>query len=197
MTPPERLQAGTPGETDDVPRDVVPDTSGSSASPAADDGAGVDLDDDADVDAYIEDALGTIPRPIDWRRLTHDQAASTWAALDTWVRWLVTRYALDHRDVPPCWYAHGDLVEELTALMTAHQAAFDRTGAATGPLDWHQTLATTRTRLQLWAARTGCRHREHRTPTPPAWAAPDAADYADAFTAHVLSGLATRPSTPR
>lgn len=196
MTTPARLQPSLPGDADDdVPRGVVPDAPLSPASPAAVGGAAVD--DDVDVDAYIEDALGAIPRPIDWRRLTPDQAASTWADLDTWVRWLVTRYALDHRDVPPCWYAHGDLVEELTALMTAHQAAFDRTGAATGPSDWHQTLATTRTRLQLWAARTGCRNREHRTPTPPAWAAPDVADYADAFTAHVHADLATRPLTPR
>lgn len=190
MTPPARLQPDPPGDADDD----VPYASESSASLAAEDGA---THDDHDVDAYIQDALSTIPRPIDWRRLTPDQAASAWADLDAWVRWLVTRYALDHRDVPPCWYAHGDLVEELTALMTANQAAFDRTGAATGPSDWHQTLATTRTRLQLWAARTGCRHREHRTPMPPAWAAPDVDDYADAFTAHVHSGFATGSSAPR
>ena len=85
--------------------------------------------DAAAVDAMIEQVLARAPRPIDWARLSAEHAAQVWLDLDEWVRWLVTRYALDHRDVPPCWYAHGDLVEELTALWTAHRAAYDRTGA--------------------------------------------------------------------
>ena len=155
------------------------------------------LDDDPDaaaVNAMIEDLLGRVPRPITWSRLTAEQADQTWLALDEWVRWLVTRYALDHRDVPPCWYAHGDLVEELTALMTAHQGAYDRAGPATGPADWHQVFANTRTRLQLWAARTGCRQAQHRPPTPPAWASdPAPEDYLHDFLAHVETDTETRP----
>ena len=88
----------------------------------------------------------------------------------SWVRWLVTRYCLDHREIPPCWAEHGDLIEELSALHTAHQAAYDPTGPASGPSEWHQVLANTRARLQLWVARTGCRLTEHRAPVPPAWA---------------------------
>lgn len=149
----------------------------------------VDLDDDADaaaMDAMIEEILGRVPRPITWAALSAAQAGEVWLALDEWVRWLVTRYALDHRDVPACWYAHGDLVEELTALMTAHQGAYDRAGPATGPADWHQVLANTRTRLQAWAGRTGCRHGQHRDPTPPAWAGePAPTEYGEAFLAHV------------
>ncbi len=116
-----------------------------------------------------------------------------WLALDDWVRWLVTRYALDHREIPPCWYAHGDLVEELTALWSAHQSAYDRAGPATGPADWHHTLAVTRSRLQLWAGRTGCRHGQHRDPVAPAWAGePSPADYLDAFLARVEADVAGR-----
>ena len=150
--------------------------------PVGDEASDVDdlLDDEADadvdVDAYIRDALGSRPRPIDWRRLSGDRAAATWAELDAWVRWVVTRYALDHRDVPPCWHAHGDLVEELSALMTAHAAAYDPAGNATGPSEWHQTLGATRQRLQIWAARTGCRRSEHRPPQPPTWVSDDDAD---------------------
>jgi len=154
------------------------------------------LSDDADaaaLDAMIEHALGRVPRPITWATLTAEQAAEVWLALDEWVRWLVARYALDHRDIPPCWYAHGDLVEELTALWTAHQGAYDRAGGPTGPVDWHQTLANTRVRLQGWAARTGCRHAQHRAPTPPAWASePAPGDYTDAFLDHVDTDAAAR-----
>lgn len=154
-------------------------------TPAVDPAVGDDVD-AAALEAMIEHALGRVPRPITWATLTAEQAAQVWLALDEWVRWLVTRYALDHRDIPACWYAHGDLVEELTALWTAHQGAYDRAGPATGPADWHQVLANTRTRLQAWAARTGCRHDQHRAPTPPAWAGdPTRGGYTDAFLAHV------------
>jgi len=32
---------------------------------------------------------------------------------------------LDHRDVPPCWASHGALLEELSAMHTAHRACID------------------------------------------------------------------------
>ncbi len=126
--------------------------------------------DGAELDALVDQVLGTRPRPIDWARLEEPELSGQWEALDTWVRWLVTRYCLDHREIPPCWAEHGDLIEELSALHTAHQAAYDPTGPATGPSEWHQVLANTRARLQLWVARTGCRLTEHRPPVPPSWA---------------------------
>ncbi len=155
-------------------------------------------DDDGDVDAasvdlMIEQALARAPRPIDWSHLGAEDAAEVWLALDEWVRALVTRYALDHREVPPCWYAHGDLVEELTALWVAHQGAYEPAGPATGPADWHHLLAATRSRLQLAAARTGCRNDQHRPPAPPAWASePAPAGYTSAFIAHVDHDATTR-----
>jgi hypothetical protein len=149
--------------------------------------------DEAAVTAMIEQVLGSKPRPISWARLSADQAAEVWLALEEWVRWLVSRYALDHRDVPACWYAHGDLVEELTALWTAHQGAYDRAGAPTGPADWHHTLALTRARLQLWAGRTGCRHGQHRAPAATAWAAdPAPQGDLDSFLAHVEADAESR-----
>ena len=150
--------------------------------------------DDAGLDALVDQVLGQAPRPVTWAHLDRDHAADHWAALDGWVRWLVRRYALDHRDLPPCWYAHGDLVEELSALRTAHQGAFDPAGPASGPAEWHQIFANTRARLQLGVARTGCRATEHRAPAPPDWAAdPGPADYQQGLAAHVRADGATRP----
>ncbi|MGV8967787.1 MAG: hypothetical protein ACOH2F_16095 [Cellulomonas sp.] len=148
-------------------------------------GAGSDVE-AAEVDALVELVLGGVPRPIDWARLTGEAAATEWAALDRWVRWLVRRYNLDHRDVPPCWYAHTDLVEELSALRSAHRGAYDPSGPPGGPAEWHQTLANTRTHLQLSVSRTGCKPREHRPPTAIDWASdPARADYTSAITTHV------------
>lgn len=130
----------------------------------ADPGAG-------DVDELVDLILGHAPRPVDWTRLSADDAVTARDALTAWVRWLVGHYALDHRDVPPCWDLHGALVEELTALHTAHRACFDPAGGPMGPSEWHQVLANTRARLQLWASRTGCRPGEHRPDSPPDWAA--------------------------
>jgi hypothetical protein len=127
-----------------------------------------------DLDALVDEILGSKPRPIDWTRLAGAAAEEARAALDAWVRWLVARYAIGVREIPACWAEHGDLFEELSALRTAHQAAFDPASPPTGPADWHATLANTRARLQLAVARTGCRAGQHRVPDPPAWARADA-----------------------
>jgi hypothetical protein len=124
------------------------------------------LPDAADLDALVEEILGRTPRPVAWTRVTAADAPAQWAALDAWVRWLVTRYTLDHRDVPPCWYRHGCLVEELSALRGAHLVAFDPSQPAGAPADWHTTFGNTRTRIRDWNARTGCKPAQHRDDTP-------------------------------
>ena len=152
---------------------------------------GVDPDEEAE--AIVARVLGGRPRPVAWHALDADGAARAWVELDEWVRRLVGRYCLDHRDVPPCWFAHGHLVEELSALRTAHLACFDPAGTPLAPVEWHQVLAATRSRLQLWAGRTGCRAGEHRPDAPPPWASASLpADYASAFAAHVEADLDAR-----
>ena len=74
------------------------------------------------------------PIPITWRidpadpdrTLTAADAEWLWEELRDWVEWLVERYSLDHRIVPPCWFLHGALVDELTALWGAWQVAYGR-----------------------------------------------------------------------
>ena len=128
---------------------------------------------EAGFDALVDQVLGAQPRPIDWARLTEPHRSDQWATLEQWVQWLVSRYCLDHREIPPCWAQHGDLVEELSALHTSHQSVYDPAGSPSGPAEWHQILDNTRTRLQRWVARTGCRPNEHRPLAPPAWATGD------------------------
>lgn len=147
----------------------------------------------ADVDALVDQVLGGRPRPVAWDKLDAAGAAPAWVELDGWVRWLVSRYGLDHREVPPCWFAHGAMVEELSALHTAHRAAFDAAGAPAAPAEWHQVLGSSRVRLQLAAARTGCRPGEHRPDHQAPWVTdPLATGYARAFGTHVEADLDAR-----
>lgn len=84
-------------------------------------------------------------------------------------------------------------VEELSALHVAHRAAFDPAAAPTAPTEWHQVFGSARARLQLGAARTGCRAGEHRPDQRAGWAAdPMAAGYMRAFGAHVEADLDSR-----
>lgn len=67
--------------------------------------------------------LRLAPSRYCWRAIDQRDAARLWAELLEWVAWLRHRYQLGSR-VPACWYRHDAVVEELTALMAAHTAAF-------------------------------------------------------------------------
>lgn len=160
--------------------------------PARGDRADDCTDDDAarvedEGEAVAERVLSHAHRPIDWRCVSFDEAPLLWAALDTWVRWLVTRYSLEHRDVPPCWFRHPALVEELCALRTAHVDAFHPAHPPGGPAEWHTTLGNTRARLRDWAARTGCKPGAHRDDAPIAWSHGTDREYVDALDAFLIA----------
>ena len=102
------------------------------------------------------------PVPLCWPALTEEEREEQLDALADWTRWLVDRYALDHRTVPPCWSQHGALLEELSALRTAWLTAYAVTSTGDAPLEWHAHFAAARQRLAEWVSRIGCRSGEHR-----------------------------------
>lgn len=104
---------------------------------------------------------------VDWRTLPEDEAAETWKSLRTWVEWATIRYRIPVSVVPDCWYRHGDLVEELSALFAAHTAAFHPSDSGLGPISWHERLAVAVPRLTR-AYGGGC-SSGHRTFKPRAW----------------------------
>jgi len=128
------------------------------------------------------------PQPICWPRLNREAAVDTWHGLDAWIRWCVRRYGLDHRTIPPCWYQHGALVEELSALRTGWQAAHAPTAPGNAPLEWHALFALSRQRLQDWVARSGCRPDEHRDQHQVTWVEDPDAD----FLSHVAGDVDKR-----
>jgi hypothetical protein len=96
-----------------------------------------------------------------WSTLTGEEAALAWATLIGWVDWLTTRYGLSEV-VPGCWYRHGVLVEELTALRAAWNAAYtDPRARPSEPALWHDLLARALSRIRDWD-RQGCAGGIHR-----------------------------------
>ena len=72
-----------------------------------------------------------------WRDLGPEAATELEAELDNWVSWLRHRYPLAKK-VPPCWAEHPEVVEEVTALWLAWQAAYQDTDSSlTTAADWH------------------------------------------------------------
>lgn len=107
---------------------------------------------------------GDPPTPIMWAARTLDEHRYLLEELDIWVTWLVDHYSLDRRYVPECWTKHWELIEELSALHLAWQAAYATTAHTDAALTWHERLALARGRLAEWTARTGCRGGAHRGP---------------------------------
>jgi hypothetical protein len=100
-----------------------------------------------------------------WATLTGEEAALAWATLIGWVDWLTARYQLEEA-VPACWYRHGALVEELTALRAGWQAAYaDPRARPSEPALWHDLLARTLARIRDWD-RQGCAAGTHRDDEP-------------------------------
>jgi hypothetical protein len=114
-------------------------------------------------------------RPVCWKTLDGASTERELRVLDEWIRWLVRRYALTPAAdmVLPCWYRHGTIVEELSALHTGWLAAFAPDAPGSAPLDWHAMFAGTQTRLRETRGRSGCMGKEHREEHMYGWAAAD------------------------
>lgn len=105
---------------------------------------------------------------VNWRTLPDRDAWVAWERLQAWVEWFTVRYRISEAVVPPCWFQHGQLVEELSALHTAHTVAFDPADTGLGPIGWHERLSLALPRLSK-AYSGGCA-RGHDEPKPRTWA---------------------------
>lgn len=108
---------------------------------------------------------------VNWRTLTDKDAAEVWEALRDWVEWVTVRYNIPATTIPGCWYQHPALVEELSALHTAHTAAFDQSDAGYGPIGWHERFHLALPRLAR-AYGGGCT-RGHDPLNPRTWTPTD------------------------
>lgn len=116
------------------------------------------------VDWLLDEATekaSTSSEAVDWHTLHADQLRQAWDQLTCWVDWLTERYLLE-QTVPACWYRHGPLVEELSALRAAWLGAYTGRPAAGDPAAWHDQFERTLARIRDWD-KAGCAAGTHRS----------------------------------
>lgn len=83
-----------------------------------------------------------------WRELPEENMPQVWAWLRGWVDWLVATHKIPTTEVPPCWFRHSDIVEELWAAANAETQAWEATTATMTPMTaWLFHLEMMRGRL--------------------------------------------------
>ncbi|RNL77603.1 DUF4913 domain-containing protein [Nocardioides marmorisolisilvae] len=94
----------------------------------------------ADVHSRLDElATGrtSVSTPWSWRTIGPNAQEELSTELRRWVRWIRARYPLAKK-VPSCWEEHPEVVEELTALWVAWQAAYEeRDPSLTAAAEWH------------------------------------------------------------
>ncbi|MEV1008366.1 hypothetical protein [Streptomyces sp. NPDC049881] len=108
--------------------------------------------------------------PVNWATLPPGGRLACWAEFVAWVAWLADRYELTTDQLPrACWWQHGAVVEELTALWTSHHSAYggeEDVGAA--PYLWQDALCRAIERIgRHWLG--PCRNGQHRDRHRTAW----------------------------
>ncbi|MFC1435341.1 hypothetical protein ACEZDB_32345 [Streptacidiphilus sp. N1-3] len=106
---------------------------------------------------------------VSWHKLSPQQRTVLWPEFVLWTLWLADRYELTNDQVPrQCWWRHGAVVEELTALWTSHQSAYAaEEDAGSAPYLWQDALSRAIERIgRLWlgSCRNGQHKDRHRTP---------------------------------
>lgn len=113
------------------------------------------------------------PLPINWWKLHNDERSETLETLLVWVPELVRRYSLPAQLVPPCWYLHDALTQELLALFQfRNQMQFNMAlgPPPSAPLDFHVQFKLWRDRMREWVTEAGCVQGRHETPRVQLWA---------------------------
>lgn len=114
-------------------------------------------------------------RPVDWWALDDKARGEVLKNLAPWVASFVTAYALSEVVVPPCWYMHDSLVQELLALQQyREQDVFDKSANAAAPvraaMEFHNHLHYALLRLRGWTAEAGCTSAVHEPVRVAPWA---------------------------
>ncbi len=105
----------------------------------------------------IDDLLGPVPRPVNWRTLDADEAEEEWLALNAWVEWLRRDFGLQANVIPPLWHRHWEMVWELSALRSLWLLSYDPQGSAGAPISWLREFELARQRWRQWVAEAGTR----------------------------------------
>lgn len=119
--------------------------------------------------------LPPVPRPINWRTLSADDAEHEWLALNEWVTWLRHEFGLPAQVIPPAWHRHPELVWELSALYLRWQGCYDPEQDAAGPISFMTDFHAACQRLREWVQVSGTRLDRDRPTRITTWPGEDSA----------------------
>lgn len=115
-----------------------------------------------------------LPRPVNWRTLSAEEAEYEWLALNEWVDWLRHEFGLPPSVIPPAWHRHPELVWELSALHLHWLSAYDPSQHASAPIGWLADFSGAQARLREWVSLSGTRLDRDRPTRQTAWPGEDA-----------------------
>ncbi|WP_420119923.1 hypothetical protein [Nakamurella sp.] len=118
-----------------------------------------------------------VPMVVCWDDLPADAYSHALADLGDWIGWLRGTYRIPATVIPPCWFTHPALREDIGHLwtgwlLTRHPDA----GVGMIGLDWDQRREAAVNRLREATAITGCTATRHQAEPEPAAATPPAGD---------------------
>ena len=128
---------------------------------------------------HINDVLGEVPRPINWRTLPPDDLEDELLELNAWVDWLPHEYGLPAQIIPPMWHRHPELLWELSALRQHWLFCYDPQAKGNQALAWHHDFAIARERLRDWVTISGTRLDRDRPTRITAWPGGEAEDWTE------------------
>ncbi|MER5890449.1 hypothetical protein ABT160_42035 [Streptomyces sp. NPDC001941] len=81
--------------------------------------------------------------PVVWHEVKGEDREALWTEFTAWVIRMADAFELTTEQLPhACWWEHGAVVAELTALWTGWESAFgSEQDAAAGPYLWHDAWA--------------------------------------------------------
>jgi hypothetical protein len=140
---------------------------------------------------WVADVEGLDIHPVDWSSLDREEAEEEWAQLTEFVDWLTDRYGIGET-VPPCWFAHPPMLEELSALRAAWLGVYlNPTASADAGVGWHDNLEKVLLRIREWD-RCACGGGTHRDDLP----VPGDPDSTDARDRYIAADMESRLDPP-
>jgi hypothetical protein len=91
--------------------------------------------------------------PVVWHKVKEEERADLWGEFAGWVIRMADTYELTTEQLPhACWWEHGAVVAELTALWTGWESAYgNEEDAAAGPYLWQDAWARAIERIgRMW-----------------------------------------------
>lgn len=123
------------------------------------------------------------PAPWNLKDGTQKQQGKILEQLYDWIGWYNETYpGVEEHVIPPCWFRHSAVVQELVAVFVAWQAAYcGLEDPDDAPAYWHERILhpaiarLSRDKAAGWGNCLGA----HREPHPPKRAVPDGTDFHD------------------